>query len=215
MMSLMTAGFGQMLSSYTSPLIDRFLPEIQSPILDNVLRNGLDNSISGFALGTLFSFNEEGQTLGGALQEGLVEGGKGLVLGAISGIGTGIKEARTNNLNPWTGNHNALTNEALVNKAADKANIAIDEMGHVGGTKKHGYAEDLIDRYQSIYGDRGLPTEYRFDKGIGNSGRLDVYDIKHKVIYNFKFGPKARMPKAQYNKYHNNFKNHNIIIIKR
>lgn len=103
MMSLMTAGFGQMLSSYTSPLIDRFLPEIQSPILDNVLRNGLDNSISGFALGTLFSFNEEGQTLGGALQEGLVEGGKGLVLGAISGIGTGIKEARKEFLNPWTG----------------------------------------------------------------------------------------------------------------
>lgn len=72
MMSLMTAGFGQMLSSYTSPLIDKFLPEIQSPILDNVLRNGLDNSISGFALGTLFSFNEEGQTLGGALQEGIL-----------------------------------------------------------------------------------------------------------------------------------------------
>ena len=52
--------------------------------------------------------------------------------------------------------HKGLTNEELVIKAANKANKAITGIGPIVGTKKHVYAEELIDRYQMIFGDRGF-----------------------------------------------------------
>ncbi|WP_433958703.1 RHS repeat-associated core domain-containing protein [Cytobacillus horneckiae] len=51
------------------------------------------------------------------------------------------------------------TNEQLVQEIATRAEKKIGGAGSVAGTKKHTYAKDLLDRYQSIYGDRGLKTE--------------------------------------------------------
>ena len=63
-------------------------------------------------------------------------------------------------------------------KLHTKANKAIPGIGHVVGTKKHTYAEKLIERYQKMYGDRGLKTNEFFNNGTGNRGFLDVHYIE-------------------------------------
>lgn len=97
-----------------------------------------------------------------------------------------------------------LTNLQLVQKSATLAERAIGGKGGVAGIAKHQYASKLLNRYQNIYGDRGLQTGLSFNNGVGNRGILDVIDHTNGIIYDFKFG-KAVMSKAQYNKYFNNF----------
>ncbi len=97
-----------------------------------------------------------------------------------------------------------LTNPQLVQKSATLAERAIGGQGPVAGIAKHKYATQLLDRYQSIYGHKGLFPNHSFNNGIGNRGILDVLDRTNGVIYDFKFG-KAVMSPAQYNKYYNNF----------
>ncbi|WP_165798557.1 DUF4225 domain-containing protein [Chitinophaga costaii] len=97
-----------------------------------------------------------------------------------------------------------LANPQLVQKSATLAERAIGGTGGVAGTAKHQYASKLLNRYQSIYGNRGLETGLYFNKGVGNRGFLDVIDYTNGIIYDFKFG-KAVMSPAQYNKYFNNF----------
>jgi len=94
-----------------------------------------------------------------------------------------------------------LTNEQIVLKAADKANKAIPGVGPVVGTKKHTYAEKLIERYQRRYGDRGLRTNEYFNNGTGNRGFLDVHDVQNNIIYDFKFGKNPKMRQDQIDKY--------------
>ena len=97
-----------------------------------------------------------------------------------------------------------LSNPQLVQKSATLAERALGGTGGVAGTAKHKYASKLLNRYQSIYGNRGLETGLYFNKGVGNRGFLDVIDRTNGIIYDFKFG-KAVMSPAQYNKYFNNF----------
>jgi len=106
----------------------------------------------------------------------------------------------------------ALSNEDIVQKAANMAEKNIGGDGPVQGTKKHIYAEKLISRYQKTYGDRGLKVNEYFKAGKVK-GYLDVHDTKNNVIYDFKFGG-AKMRKAQYNKYHNRFPNDEIKIVR-
>lgn len=75
-------------------------------------------------------------------------------------------------------------------KAATKAERAIPIKGRFGGTLKHEYATKLLERYQSIHGDRGLRFKVRFNNGPGNRGWLDVLDTKtaNGIIYDWKFG---------------------------
>jgi hypothetical protein len=93
-----------------------------------------------------------------------------------------------------------LTNPQLVQKSATLAQRAIGGTGGVACTAKHQYASKLLNRYQSIYGNRGLETGIYFYKGVGNRGFLDVIDHTNGIIYDFKFG-KAVMSPVQYNKY--------------
>ena len=64
---------------------------------------------------------------------------------------------------------------------------------------KHGYAERLLSRYQSMFGDQGLSTEVRYWGGrqwqpgdpLKGSVRLDVVagDLRTPTaIYDYKFG---------------------------
>ena len=108
-----------------------------------------------------------------------------------------------------------LTNEQIVMKAADKANRAIPGTGPVVGTKKHIYAEKLIDRYQSIHGDRGLRTNEFFNNGPGNRGFLDVHDTQNYIIYDFKFGKNPKMGQPQINKYMRNFPGNQVVPVKK
>ncbi|WPV66708.1 hypothetical protein [Chitinophaga sp. LS1] len=105
---------------------------------------------------------------------------------------------------------NALTNADLVQKAATKAEAAIVGTGRFAGTAKHEYATALLERYQNIFGDRGLQFKVPFNNGLGNRGVLDVLDNANGIIYDWKFGYPG-MPPAQLNmtqqmlKYQRNF----------
>lgn len=97
-----------------------------------------------------------------------------------------------------------LTNAEIVQRAADFAGQYIQGKGPVAGTYKHIVAENYINAFQKLYGDRGLATNVHFDRedlyGKGYKGWLDVLDMKNKQVYDFKFG-KAKMDKEQHNKY--------------
>ncbi len=93
-----------------------------------------------------------------------------------------------------------LTNLELVQKAAVLAERAIGGTGRFAGTAKHTYASALLNRYQSMFGNRGLETGLYFNRGVGARGYLDVMDHVNGIIYDFKFG-KAVMSNTQYNKY--------------
>lgn len=72
-------------------------------------------------------------------------------------------------------------------------------------------------RYQRLYGDMGLRTNYYFNRnaklGLGNRGILDVISNRTNTIYDFKFG-RAYMSSSQRAKYIRNFPNYNISIIR-
>ncbi|GEN73748.1 hypothetical protein CLA01_38200 [Chryseobacterium lathyri] len=61
----------------------------------------------------------------------------------------------------------------LVTRAAQKAENAIGGTGRFAGTAKHTYTNNLINRYQKMFGDRGLETNFYFRKDAGR-GYLDV-----------------------------------------
>ncbi len=74
------------------------------------------------------------------------------------------------------------------------------------GSQKHAYADHLLDRYQKIYGSRGLLTESswelqhgvpkRVPYGTKGSTRVDVLDTATRRAYDYKFGG-ARMSSSQ------------------
>ncbi len=101
----------------------------------------------------------------------------------------------------------------LVTRAAQKAEAAIGGTGRFAGTAKHTYANNLLSRYQSIYGNRGLQFNNYFNNGVGNRGFLDVVNHGSKTIYDFKFGS-ATWRSGQLLKYQRNFPGYNIQIIK-
>ncbi|MDR7212729.1 hypothetical protein [Flavobacterium piscis] len=104
-----------------------------------------------------------------------------------------------------------LTNLELVQKAATFAERAIGGTGRFAGTAKHNYATNLLERYQSIYGNKGLQFKVPFNNGPGNRGFLDVLDNTNGIIYDWKFGYPGMTP-AQLNmtpqmlKYKRNFR---------
>ena len=101
----------------------------------------------------------------------------------------------------------------LVTRAAQKAEAAIGGRGGVAGTLKHTYAKNLLSRYQSIFGDRGLSLGSNYFNGPAGRGFLDVVNHNTKMIYDFKFG-NAVMSSNQYLKYSNSFPGYGIQIIK-
>lgn len=71
--------------------------------------------------------------------------------------------------------------------------------GPVAGTLKHGYADRLLTRYQSMFGDQGLSTEVRYLNGVEwqpgmplrGSTRLDVVEgplNSPTWVWDYKFG---------------------------
>mgnify|MGYP000877081357 CR=1 FL=1 len=106
-----------------------------------------------------------------------------------------------------------LSNAQLVSRAATKAEAAIGGTGRFAGTAKHTYANNLLSRYQSIYGNRGLQFNHYFNNGVGNRGFLDVVDHGSRTIFDYKFG-NAVMGSGQYLKYSRNFPGYSIQIIR-
>ncbi|GAA4419283.1 RHS repeat-associated core domain-containing protein [Nibrella viscosa] len=106
-----------------------------------------------------------------------------------------------------------LSNAQLVSRSATKAEAAIGGTGRFAGTAKHAYANNLLSRYQRLYGNRGLDVNYYFNNGVGNRGFLDVVDHGSRTIFDYKFG-NAVMGSSQYLKYSRNFPGYSIQIIR-
>jgi hypothetical protein len=96
-----------------------------------------------------------------------------------------------------------MTNAQLVKAIAGQAERKICESGAVAGTKKHSYAKKLLDRYQRMYGDRGLRTEVsvmnrkKVPYGTPGSVRLDVLEgpvNNPTAAYDYKFGAGGLTP---------------------
>jgi RHS repeat-associated protein len=85
------------------------------------------------------------------------------------------------------------TNQELLQAIATRAELHVGRPGAVPGTLKHTYAETLLNRYQNIYGYRGLDTEVsylggsRVPHGTPGSARLDVEDTVSNLAYDYKF----------------------------
>jgi hypothetical protein len=65
--------------------------------------------------------------------------------------------------------------------------------GRLAGIDKHAYAARLLNRYQSMFGYRGLETEVSYLNGLrvpyGTAGsvRLDVLEAASRSAYDYKF----------------------------
>lgn len=89
------------------------------------------------------------------------------------------------------------SNADLIQAIATRAEARIGGRGPVAGTYKHKYAQQLLDRYQGIYGSRGLVTEQDYLAGRpvprgtpGGTARPDVYDPATGIVYDYKFTTK-------------------------
>ncbi|MCP5335128.1 MAG: RHS repeat-associated core domain-containing protein [Oceanospirillaceae bacterium] len=92
----------------------------------------------------------------------------------------------------------ARTNAQLVQEVATRADRWGNRqglfLGPRAGTLKHGYADELLTRYQNIYGQRGLKTETSWignapaTYGTRGSVRLDVWEPATGTVFDYKFG---------------------------
>jgi RHS repeat-associated protein len=105
-----------------------------------------------------------------------------------------------------------MTDLQLLTRAAQKAENAIGGTGRFAGTAKHTYANNLLNRYQSIYGNRGLQFNQYFN-GSAGKGFLDVVNHQTMTIFDYKFGS-AVMSSSQFLKYSNSFPGYAIQIIR-
>lgn len=85
------------------------------------------------------------------------------------------------------------TNLQLIQAIATRAEAAIQGTGRVAGTAKHRFAERMLKHYQGMHGQRGLVTEGSWlgrkevDYGTRGSVRLDVWDSRNNIAYDYKF----------------------------
>ena len=103
-------------------------------------------------------------------------------------------------------NNGGRTNAQLVQDVATRADAWGTRqglgLGPRAGTLKHSYADDLLTRYQSRFGDRGLSTEVPYlngQAGVGGRGsvRLDVVEgplANPTAIFDYKFGGATLTP---------------------
>jgi hypothetical protein len=97
----------------------------------------------------------------------------------------------------------ARTNAQLVQDIAIRAETKVGGTGRLAGIDKHTYAKNLLDRYQRMFGDRGLLTEVSVMAGKGvpygtvGSVRLDVVEgsiANPTAIFDYKFGAAGLLP---------------------
>ena len=85
------------------------------------------------------------------------------------------------------------SNADLIQAIATRAEARIGGTGRFAGTTKHAYARKILDRYQGIYGSRGLVTEQDYlagrpvPPGTKGAARPDVYDPATGIVYDYKF----------------------------
>lgn len=139
------------------------------------------------------------------------------VLGVVPGFGKGaslgLKGASTviraeTSLVSNLGRYASHTDAQFLTEIATRAEAKIGGVGAVAGTQKHTYAEDLLNRYQRMTGERtNLVTERSYlggspvSRGTAGSARPDVYDPVSGAVYDYKFtvNPGRGIPTRQQN----------------
>ncbi len=93
LMSMATSCLGGCLGNYLSKPLSQLTKGITNNILREAIKEALTNAASGFALGATFeAANGKNADFESVMSAGLKSGAQGLVIGTISGVGTGINQ---------------------------------------------------------------------------------------------------------------------------
>lgn len=82
-----------------------------------------------------------------------------------------------------------MTKDRAIYRAGEFANDFVDDVGHVGGTKKHKVSEVVLTKIGKKKGWNDLLLEKRYH--FENSSKYiipDVWDLSKNIIYDYKFG---------------------------
>jgi hypothetical protein len=116
--------------------------------------------------------------------------GLGTALGPLAGVGL------YNGLSGSFGKA-ALTNEELIIRAGQKAaDKYAGQTGMQAGRLKHSYAESLVDRYQNVYGYRGILIEKTFNT-VEGATRPDFFIQPSGSVRDLKFGQGTLSPQQK------------------
>ena len=178
----------------------------KKPVAENVPQAAL----SGAAFGVVA---QTGANIGRAFMQGFA-GEAGAGASSLAPSAQGTLQATTAEVNAVK---TPLTNNQLVQEVATRAEawgarqgIPAAGSGPVQGTVKHGYAQRLLDRYQSMYGGQGLQTEASYLNGqavpYGTKGsvRLDVHDPSTGSVWDYKFTRTPSLPASRVQRIINN-----------
>ena len=89
-MAFITSGLGKYIGKYTEKPLTQFVESVtDNEMLQCVMSQSINESTSGFFIGTLFGLNENGN-IWDAMNMGLKQAGIGLVTGSISGFEMGL-----------------------------------------------------------------------------------------------------------------------------
>lgn len=181
------AGLSSQLSNMLSPLMKK-IPNFTSPILDQLLRQGIPYSVSGFTLKTISSINN-GESISNSLKEGLEGFVEGAALGAFSGMGTGLRIAHLKNVNPWTGEkrHGHHSNPKFLGGDKDQPLTNMSDSRHI---KFHLELNDYLKNILNEDGFNMRPTRYNSGTNIRSNfnsemrfnavkGFYDLHPIKY------------------------------------
>lgn len=211
------------------PLVDNSI-EYVKPRLDNIVAGAGAGGVAGAGVGTTIGAMFAGVGAGpGALIGGLSGIVGGAIEGLLSEPGTTVEESIRDGaiagaidgaIGAFGSAYRSVgkaadtvadlsrpvrSNAELVQEVANRAGTRAERFGNnlspaALGTKQHRYASNLLERYQTRYGDRGLMSEVSFlngDKvvyGTPGSIRIDVLDITSDTAFDFKFGASGLSP---------------------
>ena len=186
-MSLITTGLSSQLSNMVSPIMEK-IPHLTSPILDQMLRQGFWYSVSGFTLETISSLSN-GESISNSLEAGLRGFGEGVALGAVSGMGTGLRIAHAEKVNPWTGEkrHGHHSYPKFLGGDVRQPLTNISESRHV---ELHKDLNTYLDAIRDSYGNGMRPKRgnsgFNIQKNFSQEMRFNTiknfYDL-HQIKY--------------------------------
>lgn len=117
-----TSYLGSIVGGKASAWISKWTGKLASPILKSWLPQAFGGSASGFTLSTGMSLLN-GESLETALKEGGKGAASGFAIGSLSGIAYGFKNAKSENVSPWTGKTRTNTDDLTPNEAAETFGI--------------------------------------------------------------------------------------------
>ena len=97
-----TSVIGGQLSSKIAPHLNGVLSQFSSPVLQQMALQGVTGSAVGFTINAGMTFVSGGD-LSEAMKQGIKGSVMGLGVGLLNGLGTGLKMAKEQGVNPWNG----------------------------------------------------------------------------------------------------------------